>query len=189
MVEATSNDGQLVEMSNYYSLRFGYCSESAEGDFIGNIDGSLNIYFANGKNDNNEDYLLLYFNNKFTALKDEGLLENLSGLGKSLCSIFSEDIAKGLIQSGYENNPDGIIDHAPSYEEHYFHARDDDAVFRYKPCYFVISSVTYECNAKIDIISGIIHSDSDKINTLSDFYGYLDEDEWFAIGVIDYKKL
>lgn len=186
---ANKDNQLLVGISNFYNLRFGYCSDSAEGDFIDNINGSLNIYIANGKSDNNDDYLLRYFNNKFTASKNEDIYDNLSDLGKSLESIFSEDIAKGLIQSGYENNPDGIIDYAPSYEDHYFDTRDDDAVDGYNPCYFVVSSVTYECNAKVDISSGIIHFDNEKINNFSDFYGYLDEDETYAIGVIDYKKL
>jgi hypothetical protein len=182
-------DTSLVHMSNYYNLRFGYCNSDSEGDFIDNINGALNIYVATGADDDQNEYLLLYYNNKFLALADRSIHDNLEDLAKSLNTIFSEEIAKGLIQSGYDNDPDGIIDHAPDYEDHYFDTRDDDDVDGFIPCYFVVASVTYNCNCKVDIKSGAIIYEDEKVNNFSDFYGYLDEDETYAIGVVDYKNV
>jgi hypothetical protein len=179
----------LVHMSNYYNLRFGYCNSGSKGDFIDNINGALNIYVATGTDDDQNEYLLLFYNNKFLALAGHSVIDNLGDLAKSLNTIFSEKIAKGLIQSGYYNDPDGIIDHAPNYQDHYFDTRDDDNVASFLPCYFVVASVTYNCNCKVDIKSGSIIYEDKKVNNLSDFYGYLDEDETYALGVIDYKNV
>ena len=187
--DGDDGDTALVHMSNYYNLRFGYCNSDSEGDFIDNINGALNIYVATGTDDDQNEYLLLYYNNKFLALADRSIHDNLEDLAKSLNTIFSEEIAKGLIQSGYDNDPDGIIDHAPDYEDHYFDTRDDDDVDGFIPCYFVVASVTYNCNCKVDIKSGAIIYEDEKVNNFSDFYGYLDEEETYAIGVVDYKNV
>ena len=177
-----------IEMSNYYNLRFGYCNSDSEGDFIDNINGALNIYVANGTDNELNEYLLLYHNNKFQALKDQSIYDILGELTKNLNTIFSEKIAKALVQSGYDNDIDGVVEHAPDYEEHYFHTRDDDDVDGFIPCYFVVGSVTYECKCEVDISSGIITYNGEKVHNFSDFYGYLDEDEAYAIGIVDFKK-
>jgi len=184
--EATGGD--LLSMSNYYNLRFGYCNSESEGDFIDNIDGRLNIYVVDGKDEDGNDYLCLYFNNEFKVIENSSISENLDLLSKHLSTLFSENIAKGLIQSGYDNDPDGIIDNAPDYEEHYFDTRDDDDVDGYMPCFFVVSSVTYDCNCQIDKNTGAVHLDGEIIDNMYGFYGYLDEDESYALGVVDFEN-
>jgi len=184
--EATSSD--LLKMSNYYNLRFGYCNAESEGDFIDNIDGKFNIYVADGHDENLNVYLCLYINNEFKVIENGSIHGNLDLLSKHLSTLFSKNIAKGLIQSGYDNDPDGIIDNAPDYEEHYFDTREDDDVDGYMPCFFVVSSVTYDCNCKIDKNSGAVQLDGKVIDNMYDFYGYLDEDESYAIGVVDYEN-
>ena len=181
------SESKLLEMSNYYNLRFGYCSSNSQGDFIENINGNLNIYIANGTDKNMNEYLLFFFNNKFLALPNSSIQDNLIDLAKTLDTIFNEKIAKALIQSGYDNDPDGIIDHIPDYEDYYFNTRDDANIVGFSPCYFVVASVTYECKCKVDVKSGFIIYDDKKINNFSDFYGYLNEDESYTIGVTDYK--
>jgi len=37
-----------VSMVEYYNLRFGYCDNDSESDFIDNINGKLNIQIAKG---------------------------------------------------------------------------------------------------------------------------------------------
>lgn len=179
---------ELAHMSNYYNLRFGYCNSASEGDFIDNINGALNIYIANGTDDDQNEYLLLYYNSKFIAKKDHSLHDNLEDLAKTLNTICSEDIAKALIQSGYDNSADGIIEHAPDYEDHFFDARDDNDVADFIPCYFVVASVTHNCECKVDLKSGIIIWNNEKVKNFSDFYGYLNEDETYALGIVDYKN-
>jgi hypothetical protein len=181
-------DEFLVNMSNYYNLRFGYCNSDSQGDFIDNINGALNIYMATGMDDEQNEYFLLFNNNKFLALADCSIYDKLEDLAKSLDTIFSKEIAKGLIQSGYDNDPDGIIDHAPDYEEYYFDTRDDDDVNDFIPCYFVVASVSYPVGCQVNIKTGAVIYDDEKFNNFSDFYGCLDEDETYAIGVVDYKK-
>ena len=110
---------KLLRISMFYNLRFGSCANNDSGDFIDNIKGKFNIYFANGIDDNDEEYFLMYTNNAFQAKKDQDILDNLDELAIGLKGIFNKDIASGLILAGYDNNPDGIIDHAPNYEEYY----------------------------------------------------------------------
>ena len=138
--------------------------------------------------DEQNEYFLLFNNNKFLALADCSIYDKLEDLAKSLDTIFSKEIAKGLIQSGYDNDPDGIIDHAPDYEEYYFDTRDDDDVNDFIPCYFVVASVSYPVGCQVNIKTGAVIYDDEKFNNFSDFYGCLDEDETYAIGVVDYKK-
>jgi hypothetical protein len=179
----------MVHMSNYYNLRFGYCNSKSKGDFIDNINGALNIYVANGMDENSNEYLLLYYNNKFSALTDSSIDNNLEKLSKSLNTIFSEDIAKALIKSGYDNDSEGIITHSTDYENHYFNMHDEENVNGFTPCFFVVASVTYKCSCKVNIETGNINYKDEKIDNLSDFYGYLDEDQSYALGIMDYKKL
>lgn len=43
-----SHMSQMVDMLEYYNLRFGYCDNNSESDFIDNINGKLNIHIAKG---------------------------------------------------------------------------------------------------------------------------------------------
>ena len=113
----------------------------------------------------------------------------MEDLAKSLNTTLSADIAKGLIQSGYDNDADGIIDHAPDYEDHYFDTREDDDVYGFIPCFFLLAFVIYRCYFKVDIKTGAVIYENERFNNFSDFYGYLDEDETYAIGVVDYKNV
>ena len=108
---------------------------------------------------------------------------------RSLNTTLSADIAKGLIQSGYDNDADGIIDHAPDYEDHYFDTREDDDVYVFIPCFLLLAFVIYRCYFKVDIKTGAVIYENERFNNFSDFYGYLDEDETYAIGVVDYKNV
>ena len=181
-------DNNLLKMSNYYNLRFGYCNSESEGDFIDNIEGKFNIYVVNGEDDEGAEYLCLYFKNEFKIIEDSSITDNLDLFVDHMSAFCSANIAKGLIQSGYENGDDGIIDNAPDYEEHYFETRDDDSVDGYTPCFFVVSSVTYDCNCQIDKTTGSVRFNNEVIENMSEFFGYLDEDESYVIGVIDYEN-
>jgi len=175
----------FVKMYNYYNLRFGYCNIESEGDFIDNIVGALNICIANGNVDNKNDYLLVYQNDTFSAFKGNSMHEIFDKLAESLSKSFGNKIAKGLIKSAYECDPDGIIDHVQDYEDRYFDIQEDDNVYGFIPCYFAVSSVTYECESTVNIKSGEIIHKGEKIDNLSDFFGYLDEDDRYAIGIRD----
>ena len=184
---------KLVSMSNYYNLRFGYCDSESESDFIDNIKGSLNIHIALGEGELEQMYLLIYHNKKFLALKESSLFDNLGDLAKSISNLephFSEKLAKGLILSAYDREDYGINAFSPDYEEFYFEARESDDVQDYTtPCYFAVGSLTEHCGCEVDLNSGEISLNGEKIDNLEDFYGYLDEDDTWVIGVKDYTKL
>ena len=187
--QSKSVGGDRAKLSNYFNLRFGYCDEDSDGDFIDNISGDYKIYVAIGTDSNDDDHLLIYSKGNFEAIKDGDIQEKLEDLSKTLQPMFDQAIAKGLIQSGYDNDPDGIIDHAPDFEDHYFDTREDDDVDGYAPCYFVIGSVTYDCECEVDLSSGKIYFGEEIVENFSEFYGYVDEDDTYAVGVVDYKKL
>lgn len=187
--QSDSVKGERVTLSNYFNLRFGYCDENSEGDFIDNISGEHNIYVGTGTDGHGKDHLLIHAKGKFEAIKDGDIQEKLEDLSKTLQPMFDQAIAKGLIQSAYDNDPDGIIDHAPAFEEHYFDTRDDDDVDGYAPCYFAIGSVTYDCGCEVDLASGKIYFGEDIIQNFPEFYGYVDEDDTYAVGAVDYQKL
>ena len=187
--QSKSVGGDRAKLSNYFNLRFGYCDEDSDGDFIDNISGDYNIYVAIGTDSNDDDHLLIYSKGNFEAIKDGDIQEKLEDLSKTLQPMFDQAIAKGLIQSGYDNDPDGIIDHAPDFEDRYFDTREDDDVDGYAPCYFVIGSVTYDCECEVDLSSGKIYFGEEIVENFSAFFGYVDEDDTYAVGVVDYKKL
>ena len=175
-------------MSNYICLRFGYCNSKSQGDFIDNINADLNIYLATGTDDNQKEFLLCYINDDFFVLPNESINGNLDKLSNRLSNFLDKKIAKGLIKSGHENDADGIIDYAPEYKDYFFDAQENDSVESFAPCYFVITSITMKCDCKINIKTGNIIYEKQKINNLCDFFGVLDEDEIYTIGIKDYKN-
>jgi hypothetical protein len=48
--------------------------------------------------------------------------------------------------------------------------------------FFGVGSVTHDCNSKINLSSGEIIHQGEKIDNMSDFYGCVDEDETWVIG-------
>ena len=96
-------------------------------------------------------------------------------------SRFSE-IAKGIILSLYDREDYGINTFSPKYSEGYFEANETDEVTDFSPCFFGVGSVTHECNVKINLSTGEILQQGEKIDNMEDFYGCVDEDETWVIG-------
>jgi hypothetical protein len=170
-------------LSNFYILRFGYCNNSADGDFIDNIDGRFNLYVATGHDNGGNEYIITLHKDEFCVFQNETLHDRIGAISNKLTDLFPPDVAKALIQSGYDKDPDGVIDFAPDYEKYYFEAREDAEVKDFSPCYFVISSVTYDCAAKINVSDGSVTFSEGCVDKLSDFYGHVDEDDWYVLGV------
>ena len=93
-----------VSMVEYYNLRFGYCDNDSESDFIDNINGKLNIQIAKGFDEQEHQYLFVFHNDKFLSKSESSLLEHLDMIVRSFSKLDSRfsDIAKGLILSLYE---------------------------------------------------------------------------------------
>ena len=66
-----------ISMVDYYNLRFGYCDDNSESDFIDNINRKLNIHIANGYDEQKNQFLLIFHNGKFLSKSDSSLLDNL----------------------------------------------------------------------------------------------------------------
>lgn len=47
-------------MLEYYNLRFGYCDNNSESDFIENINGKLNIHITKGYDEQENQSLLIF---------------------------------------------------------------------------------------------------------------------------------
>ncbi len=174
---------KLVKLTDFYNLRFGTTSADSSGDFIDNIQGKFNIYLATGTDEKETEYYLTFYNSKFFSKKNGELRDFIDDLAKSLINLFPINVGKGLIQSGIERDPDGIIVHCSEYGDSFFETRDNDDVEFYSPCNFVVSSVTYDCQSNIELETGVIHYRNERIENLLNFFGYLDEDEYFALGV------
>ena len=102
----------------------------------------------------------------------------------NLKGIYDKNVAKALIKSAYFKSNVGIMEYLKNYEDDYFDARDDDDVQNFSPCDFVVASVTHNCNCKIDIQAGNIYYKQENIKNLCEFFGYLDEDKNYTIGII-----
>ena len=51
----------MILMEDYYNLRFGYCEDDSESDFIDNINGKLNIHIAKGYEGESEKHIFFFF--------------------------------------------------------------------------------------------------------------------------------
>jgi hypothetical protein len=187
-VKMSGSVASLLEMKNFYCMRFGSCNSESNGDFIDNIDGRFNLYIATGVSPEGDEYLCLFHNDKFKAIKNSHITEILDSFTGHMPQVFSTNIAKALIQSGHDNDPDGIIDHAPEFEEHFFDTRADDLVDGYKPCFFTYSSITYDCGSQIDQHTGAVHDNDEMYEDMSAFFGCVDEDEGYVVGIIKYME-
>ena len=175
---------KMITMVEYFNLRFGYCDNGSESDFIDNINGKLNIHIAKGYDEQENQFLLLFHNGKFLSKSESSLLDNLDMIVYSFSKLeprFSE-IAKGLILSLYERGDYGINTFSPKYNKGYFEANETDEVSDFSPCFFGVGSVTHKCNVKINLSTGEIYHQGEKINNMEDFYGYIDEDETWVVG-------
>ncbi len=173
-----------VSMVEYYNLRFGYCDNDSESDFIDNINGKLNIQIAKGFDEQEHQYLFVFHNDKFLSKSESSLLDHIDMIVRSFSKLDSRfsDIAKGLILSLYDREDYGINTFSPKYSEGYFEANETDEVTDFSPCFFGVGSVTHECNVKINLSTGEILQAGVKIDNMEDFYGCVDEDETWVIG-------
>ena len=182
MSHATAAEGTLA-LSNFYNLRFGHCNNSAEGDFIDNIDGRYNLSVATGSDVFENEHTITFHKGKFCVFQNKSFYDCMETIADDMTDLLPADVAKALMQSGHDKDPDGFIDFAPDYEKYYFGARDDDEVSDFAPCFFVVSSVTYDCAAQINLSDGSVTFSGGHVDNLSDFYGHVDEDDWYAVGV------
>ena len=86
-------------MKDYYNLRFGYCEDDSESDFIDNINGKLNIHVAKGYDGESRKSIFCFFFimvNFYQRVKAPYLtiLDTIVNSFSKLDSRFSE-IAKG----------------------------------------------------------------------------------------------
>jgi len=188
MSDATASESYL-SLSNFYNLRFGHCKNSAEGDFIDNIDGRFNLYVASGYDDFENEYTITFHKGKLRVSQHTTFHDCIETIADDMTDLIPANIAKALIQSGHDQDPDGFIDFAPEYEKCYFDAREDDDVSNFAPCFFVVSSVTYDCAAKIDVSDGSVTFAGERVSSLSEFYGHVDEDNWYVVGVTGHEGL
>ena len=137
-----------VSMVEYYNLRFGYCDNDSESDFIDNINGKLNIQIAKGFDEQEHQYLFVFHNDKFLSKSESSLLDHIDMIVRSFSKLDSRfsDIAKGLILSLYDREDYGINTFSPKYNKGCFEANETDEVCDYSPCFFGVGSVTYDLN-------------------------------------------
>ena len=93
----------MVDMLEYYNLRFGYCDNNSKSDFIDNINAKLNIHIAKGYH-KQDQFLLIFHDGKFLSKSEGSLFDNLDMIVNSFSKLDSRfsDIAKGLILSLYD---------------------------------------------------------------------------------------
>ena len=174
-----------LKMYDYYNLRFGYCGLDSKSDFIDNINWKLNIHISKVYDNEENHHLLFFYNNKFESLKGGKIHDKLDQLASSFLEIdinFNK-VAKGLILSLFERNEMGINNFCLDNNATFFEARESDEVFDYSPCFFGVGSISHKCDSEIDLNTGEILHNGEKIKNMSNFYGYIDEDETWVIGL------
>jgi hypothetical protein len=175
----------LYNINNYRSLRFGEVKAESQGDFIDNIESSLNLITADLANDGDDEYLVV-FNKSFGHLifKNQDLSDVVIEIVKKLKSniIFPNGLLAGLICSTTVQVPDGIIDHCPDYEVGFFEAGKSDDIEDFAESYFGIGSITILTDATFDIESNTVYY-GNELDDLSDLYGRIDEDQTWVIGI------
>lgn len=181
-----------LEITSFYLLRFGYIDTNSSSDFIDNINGKFNIYIVYAEADDKE-YTCIFANEKF-MLKDNYFDEHIGLMAKNLKSLCSDDIARALIQAGYEENIDGFIDHIDNITidncENYVYGTgvDDEPkptepVESYADSYFVYTGLSTDCKTSIDGDTGVVEHDGQTYENLSEFYGCIDEDQESIQGI------
>ena len=173
-----------VSLVEYYNLRFGYCDNDSESDFIDNINRKLNIQIAKGFDEQERQFLFVFHNDKFLSKSESSLFDHLDMIVRSFSKLDSRfsDIAKGLILSLCDREKFGINEFSSKYSEGYFEANETDDVSDFSPCFFGVGSVTYDCDSEINLSTGEILQQGEKIDNMEDFYGCVDEDETWVIG-------
>jgi hypothetical protein len=179
----------MILMEGYHNLRFGYCEDDSESDFIDNINGKLNIHIAKGyEGESEKQHFFLFHNGKFISKSESSLFENIDVIVNSFSNLdyrFSE-IAKVLILSLYDREDyssyEEVSEINTKFNEGYFEANETDDVSNFSPCFFGVGSVTRECDVKINISTGEIYQAGEKIDNMKLFYGCVDEDETWVIG-------
>ena len=149
-LEDEDEDKDKITIESFHLLRFGVTTEESESDFIDNINPSLNIFIISGRDKEENSYLVFYFNEMRHVIEEGIVIDNLDLIANFLKSEMSFDLAKALLQSGYENSEDGILDHLSIGDEDYFQTSESDEVEEYSPCNFVLSSVTYDTDARLN---------------------------------------
>lgn len=188
MVE-TLDKSTLFDIKNYRVLRFGDANSESEGDFIDNINPSLNLVVATLTCDQagkSESYLVIQNDQLghvlFKDMEFSEVIEQLiSKLGvENLCS---HAVFAGLACSTESQDVDGIAKHCPNLEEQYFEASETDLVEEYVECIFGIGSKTEDTGASFDLSTNTVKFGDEEFSSLSDVYGYFDEDSTWVVGL------
>jgi len=180
---------KMILMEDYHCLRFGYCEDASESDFIDNINGKLNVHIAKGyEGELGKQHFFLFHNGKFISKSESSLFENIDLIVNSFSNLdyrFSE-IARVLILSLYDRENystyEEVSEINTKFSKGYFETKETDGVSDFSPCFFGVGSITHECDVKININTGEIYQGVNKIDNMELFYGCVDEDETWVIG-------
>ena len=155
---------KMITMVEYQNLRFGYCENGSESDFIDNINGKLNIHIAKGYDEQENQFLLLFHNGKFLSKSESSLLDNLDMIVNSFSKLESRfsEIAKVLILSLYDREDyssyEEVSEINTKFSKGYFEANETEEVSDFSPCFFGVGSVTQDCNSKINLSTFILET-------------------------------
>jgi len=172
-----------VPIGSYFMLRVGVAGDDDVGDFIDNINPSLNVCVAYcGES---EEFLVVsndtigtkvFPNAVFAEVVDELVDE----LGQT---EINSELLLGLFKSTVDSDADGLIDVDQKYEDSYFEASETEDVADYRPCVFGVGSVTRSPrNCYFDLISMRVIEDDNLLASLGDLYGRIDEDSTWVVG-------
>ena len=94
--------------------------------------------------------------------------------------VLEKDVIRNLMLAMFNGNFISLSEHISANDlGSCFEASEAEDVKKYKPCFFGLSSTSYGIeNCEIDSEIGTILYLDNEIQNLSEFYGYVDEDEW-----------
>tara|TARA_B100000700_G_scaffold320971_1_gene419272 strand:- start:641 stop:1264 length:624 start_codon:yes stop_codon:yes gene_type:complete len=174
--------GKSLRIEDYINMRFGYCDESAESDFIDNINGRFNIYLSNCSDCDGKKYLAIYscINDHLNVIENGSFKDNVDYLAEEMEEVLEKDVIRNLMLAMFNGNFISLSEHISANDlGSCFEASEAEDVKKYKPCFFGLSSTSYGIeNCEIDSEIGTILYLDNEIQNLSEFYGYVDEDKW-----------
>ena len=175
-----SNFKQTV-IYDYQCIRIGFADQRSSGDFIDNLLNDLSFIVCR-TNEFDETLIIQHSQIGHRIFHEVSFCDAIPSLISELNPNIDKLLLNGLLNSTYQNDADGIIDFNSELENKIFQTNDISAMRDFAPCYFGISSMTYDCDATINLENGNVFHKNEQLVDLSDLYGRIQDDEEWVIG-------
>jgi len=175
---------KLIQLNDLYLIRIGSFPIGSVGDYLDHIIPDL-CFAISDCGDENDTLLIHHKRLGLRVFRDEPFFYAISEITKYLDQKYiNSDLLLGLLRSTYDQDLDGLTDANSEYPNISFFANDSDNILDIDSCYYGIGSLTYDVQETFfDSKNSEIIFRGVKLDSLSDLYGRVDEDESWVIGI------